>query len=68
MNIYEWEESLNDIISRKISKSNQNFIILDKEWIEKWKKIIGYETIKEKCKLYNKKNNESIKKEISDFF
>ena len=40
--------------------------ILNKEWIEKWKEIVGYEEIKEKCKKFNNnQNNKKLKNEIN---
>ena len=42
--------------------------LLNKEWVKKWKEIVGYEQIKEKCKKYNNnknnKNNKTLKDEI----
>ena len=67
---FQWEELLNDNLLKKANKSNQQFVILDKEWIEKWKDIIGYEKIKKKCKTLcsSKKEDERLKNEIKDFF
>ena len=67
---FQWEELLNDNLLKKVNKSNQQFVILDKEWIEKWKDIIGYEKIKKKCKTLcsSKKEDERLKNEIKDFF
>jgi hypothetical protein len=42
--------------------------ILNKEWIQKWKEIVGYEQIKEKCKKYNNSKNKILKNEIYNFF
>ena len=66
-NIYEDEILLNMInrLSYRIVKT-QNFIIFDKEWLEKWKKIVGYEIIKDKCT--NSQNREELKKEIIKLF
>ena len=42
---------------------------MNKEWIEKWKEIVGYEKIKEKCKKINfDRQNENLKNELYDFF
>ena len=62
-----WEEEFNNIISKKVAMKNQQFNILDKEWIEKWKEYVGYEEIKEKVKAFSKNNNVALKKEIGDF-
>ena len=66
-NFYEEEILLNIInhLSYEIVKKLY-FIIFDKEWLEKWKKIVGYEIIKDKCK--NSQNREELKKEINKFF
>ena len=63
-----WEEEFNNFFTKKITRKNQQFNILDKEWIEKWKEYVGYEEIKDKVKLFSKNNNSlALKKEISDF-
>ena len=66
-NFYEEEILLNIInhLSYEIVKTLY-FIIFDKEWLEKWKKIVGYEIIKDKCKNYQ--NREELKKEINKLF
>ena len=66
-NIYEEEISLNTInfLSYKVIQK-QNFIIFDKGWLEKWKNIVGYEIIKDKCK--NSQNGDKIKYEINKLF
>ena len=62
-----WEEDLNNILSKKIKKKGQQFVIVDKEWIEKWKEYVGFEEIKDKCKECVKKKDISLKKEIGEF-
>ena len=62
-----WEEDFNNIISKKIVRKNQQFNIIDKEWIEKWKEYVGYEEIKDKVKAFSKNNNLALKKQIGDF-
>ena len=43
--------------------------ILNKEWIQKWKEIVGYEQIKEKCRrCNNSRQNEKLKDELYEFF
>ena len=44
----------------------QNFIIFDKGWLEKWKNIVGYEIIKDKCK--NSQNGDKLNYEINKLF
>ena len=41
--LYEGEKFLNEILHTKI-KRKENFVLFDKDWLEKWKAIIGYET------------------------
>ena len=62
-----WEEEFNNYILEKKTKKNQQFNILDKEWIEKWKEYVGYEEIKDKVKKFSKYKNANLKKEIGDF-
>ena len=57
---FEGEEHLNDIINKKANKKRQLFILLDKEWVEKWKENVGYENIKNKCKQYFKDKKKNI--------
>ena len=66
-NLYNGEIILNMIItlSYRVMKK-VNFIIFDKEWLEKWKKIIAYEITKEKCK--NPKDIEELGNEINNLF
>ena len=58
--LYEGEITLYE----KIIKSNINkteiFILFDKEWLTKWKIIVGYENLKVKCKNYEKITQELI--------
>jgi len=43
--------------------------ILNKEWVKKWKGIVGYEQIKEKCRrCNNSRQNEKLKDELYEFF
>ena len=62
-----WEELFNNKLSNKITKKNRQFNIVDKEWIEKWKEYVGFEEIKDKCKKFSEKENQTLKKEISEF-
>ena len=42
--------------------------ILNKEWVKKWKGIVGYEQIKEKCRrCNNSRQNEKLKDELYEF-
>ena len=64
---YEEEISLNtiNVLSYKVIQK-QNFIIFDKGWLEKWKNIVGYEIIKDKCK--NSQNGDKLNYEINKLF
>ena len=62
-----WEEIFNNLLSNKVTKKNRQFNIVDKEWIEKWKKYVGFEEIKDKCKKYSEKENQTLRKKISEF-
>ena len=63
----KWEEFFNDTLSKKVIRKNKQFNIVDKEWIEKWKEYVGFEEIKEKCKKFSEKENQTMKQEISEF-
>jgi len=62
---FEGEEEFDKKLREKISFANYQINILNKEWIQKWKEIVGYEQIKEKCKKCNiSKQNEKLKDEL----
>jgi hypothetical protein len=68
---FEGEEQFDKNLKEKINTTCQ-INILNKEWIEKWKEIVGYEEIKKNCKKCNNnnnknKNNDNLKKELYDF-
>ena len=54
------------MLNNKQKKNNKQFIVVDNVWIEKWKEIVKYELIKNKCQKYIKKQSPILKKEISD--
>ena len=56
----KYEENLFLIYKNQNTKKNKQFNILDKSWIEKWKKIVGFEKIKDKCQQYVKKQDPII--------
>ena len=65
----EGEEQFDKNLRDKFNINRESqIIILNKEWIEKWKEIVGYEKIKEKCKIFNRNHNENLKDELYDFF
>jgi len=45
----EAENILNNSILNKKAKKTETFTLFDKAWLEKWKAIVGYEDLKEKC-------------------
>ena len=66
--LYEGEKFLNEILHSKI-KRKENFVLFDKDWLEKWKAIIGYETLKEKCAKCKTKEDVNKKvNEVKDLF
>ena len=65
---YEWEILREKYIEEKTIRKNQQFILIEKKWLDKWKECLSYEKIKDKCKAYNKKTSDSLFKEIKDHF
>ena len=57
--LYEGEKLLEQILSSKIKKK-EIFVLFDYSWLEKWKSIVGYDILKQKC--YEYKLDEDIKK------
>ena len=47
--LYENEIFLYDRILNNKLKKSQNIILFDKDWLEKWKNLVGFENLKEKC-------------------
>ena len=51
--LYEAETFLDEkILSTGINKK-ENFVLFDKDWLTKWKNIVGFEKLKDKCKSCN---------------
>ena len=51
--LYEAETFLDEkILSTGINKK-ENFVLFDKDWLIKWKNIVGFEKLKDKCKSCN---------------
>ena len=65
--LFDWEYWLDDILRRKYTKNNLEFTLVERNWLEKWKEIIGYEKIKCKCIEYKEFNKDSTFKEIYDY-
>ena len=48
--LYEAETFLDEkILSAGVYKK-ENFVLFDKDWLTKWKNIVGFEKLKDKCK------------------
>ena len=63
--LYDAEIFLNQILNTK-NIQTKNFVLLDKEWLNKWKILVDYDQIKNKCK--NTENINTLKDEISKLF
>ena len=48
--LYGAETFLDEKILKKNISKNDSFVLFDKEWLRKWKNIVGYENLKDKCK------------------
>ena len=64
----KWEEYFNEVLTKKTTRKNKQFSVVDKEWIEKWKQAVGFDKIKDKCRVYSEKPKDSLKKDIALFF
>ena len=63
--LYEAESILEKILTTNTPK-NDNFVLFDKEWLMKWKSIVGFENLKVKCK--NSEINQQLINEIFSLF
>ena len=61
--LYVGEIILDKFLANNIPK-NDSFALFDKEWLTKWKIIVDYENLKDKCK--NCEINGKISKELID--
>ena len=64
--LYDAETFLNEKMINNQLKAKRLLALFDKDWLEQWKKIVGYEELKNKCK--NAKNESSIKDEVLELF
>ena len=64
--LYDGETFLNEKLINNQYKAKRLLALFDKDWLEKWKIIVGYEELKNKCK--NAKNESSIKDEVLELF
>ena len=62
--LYEAENFLNNKVLGNKLKKTESFVIFDKVWLEKWKVIVSYEELKEKC--IKCKSDEDKKKLIGE--
>ena len=62
--LYEAETFLEEKILKTNVTKNEMFVLFDKEWLIKWKKIVDYENLKVKCK--NCEINGQISRDIID--
>ena len=62
--IYEGEKFLDNKILKTKIKRKESFVLFDKDWLDKWKSIVGYETLKEKC--FKCKTKEDINKQVDE--
>ena len=67
--LYEGEIFLDNEVLNSKNKTKSNFVLFDKEWLEKWKTIVGYETLKEKCiKCKTEADVNSLINEVRNLF
>ena len=67
--LYEGEIFLDSEVLNSKNKTKSNFVLFDKEWLEKWKTIVGYETLKEKCiKCKTEADVNSLINEVRNLF
>ena len=64
--LYEAETFLDEKILKTNIVKNDSFVLFDKEWLIKWKNIVGYENLKVKCK--SEKNGIISKQLIDEIF
>ena len=62
--LYEAEFFMGEKILKTGIFRKETFVLFDKEWLTKWKNIVCYKKLKDKCKNYE--INEKISKEIID--
>ena len=63
---FQWEKDIKNWIENNLTKRNLQFIIIDKNWVEKWKEIIEYNKIKDKCQSFVENPNLELKNEIKE--
>ena len=67
--LYEGEIFLENEVLNSKNKRKENFVLFDKVWLEKWKNIVGYEILKEKCiKCQNEEDINRLITEVRNLF
>ena len=67
--LYEGEIFLDSEVLNSKNKTKSNFVLFDKDWLDKWKTIVGYETLKEKCiKCKTEADVNSLINEVRNLF
>ena len=67
--LYEGEIFVDNEVLNSKNKTKSNFVLFDKDWLEKWKTIVGYETLKEKCiKCKTEADVNSLINEVRNLF
>ena len=63
--LYDAEVFINNILINNKNTKNLSFSLFDKDWLEQWKSIVKYDTIKKDCKEFRK--TKENKKELYDY-
>ena len=66
--LYEAEFFMGEKILKTGISRKETFVLFDKEWLTKWKNIVCYEKLKDKCKNYEKKISKEIIDEVRSTF
>ena len=61
-----WENYKQLSFSNKITGKLTQFLICDKNWIIKWKDLLGYDKIKDKLIKINEEKNDKLKKKLKE--
>ena len=67
--LYESEKFLDDKALNAQIKRSENFVLFDKDWLDNWKSIVGFDILKEKCfQCKSEKNIGKLITEVRDSF
>ena len=64
--LYDAEVFINNILISNKNTKKLSFSLFDKDWLEQWKSIVKYDTVKKDCKEFIK--TKENKKELYDYF